>query len=34
VVYPYHTQGMPSGDVPKFQQMVGNAAEVRVRKWY
>ena len=34
VVYPYHTQGMPSGDIPKFQQMVGNAAEVRVRKWY
>ncbi len=34
VVYPYHTQGMPSGDIPKFQQLVGNASEVRVRKWY
>ncbi len=34
IVYPYHTAGMPSGDIPKFQQLVGNAAEVRVRKWY
>ena len=34
VVYPYHTQGMPSGDVPTFQKLVGNASEVRVRKWY
>ena len=28
VVYPYHTQGMPSGDVPKFQQLVGHAADL------
>ncbi len=34
IVYPYHTAGMPSGDIPKFQQLVGNTSEVRVRKWY
>jgi L-ascorbate metabolism protein UlaG (beta-lactamase superfamily) len=31
IVYPYHF-GM--SDVPKFTQLVGNASEVRVRKWY
>jgi L-ascorbate metabolism protein UlaG (beta-lactamase superfamily) len=34
VVYPYHTMGMPSGDPGKFAVMVGNASEVRLRKWY
>jgi L-ascorbate metabolism protein UlaG (beta-lactamase superfamily) len=34
IVYPYHTQGMPSGDVDKFAMLVGNASEVRLRKWY
>ena len=34
VVYPYHTQGMPSGDVNAFKAAVGNASEVRLRKWY
>ena len=34
MVYPYHTQGMPSGDPAKFAQLVGNASEVRLRKWY
>ncbi len=34
VVYPYHTQGMPSGDPAKFASLVGNASEVRQRKWY
>jgi L-ascorbate metabolism protein UlaG (beta-lactamase superfamily) len=34
VVYPYHTQGMPSGDVQKFAQLVGKSSEVRLRKWY
>ena len=34
IVYPYHTQGMPSGDVNVFAAAVGNASEVRLRKWY
>jgi len=34
IVYPYHTQGMPSGDGAKFAQLVGNASEVRLRNWY
>ena len=35
IVYPYHTQGMPSGDVQKFKQLVGKASDfVRLRDWY
>jgi L-ascorbate metabolism protein UlaG (beta-lactamase superfamily) len=34
IVYPYHTNGMPSGDPAKFRMLVGNAAEVRLRNWY
>ncbi|MBI4474288.1 MAG: MBL fold metallo-hydrolase [Acidobacteria bacterium] len=31
IVYPYHFSG---GDLSAFVAAVGNAAEVRVRKWY
>ena len=34
IVYPYHTQGMPSGDVQKFAELVGKSSEVRLRDWY
>jgi hypothetical protein len=31
IVYPYH---FAESDVNKFKTLVGNAAEVRLRKWY
>jgi hypothetical protein len=31
VVYPYH---YGESDVKKFQMLVGNASDVRLRKWY
>jgi L-ascorbate metabolism protein UlaG (beta-lactamase superfamily) len=34
LVYPYHTRGMPSGDVNTFKAEVGGASEVRLLKWY
>jgi L-ascorbate metabolism protein UlaG (beta-lactamase superfamily) len=34
IVYPYHTKGMPSGDVQKFAELVGKSSEVRLRNWY
>ena len=34
IVYPYHTQGMPSGDVQKFAELVGKSSDVRLRLWY
>jgi L-ascorbate metabolism protein UlaG (beta-lactamase superfamily) len=34
IVYPYHTKGMPSGDVDEFKKLVGRASDVRLRNWY
>lgn len=31
IVYPYHSMG---SDVEKFKMLVGNASDVRLRKWY